>query len=448
MSHSDSTNSLSNENQKHSEESNFLSASNKFLLDTYQHPEARARQAAAVLDGCIVGGIKAIPDRIVNHPVETCNQVLMGAGTGALFGMAATIEAPVVAGALAIGGGAMTLSYAWDLGQRLGHDRDLQTSLDGLWRNGDARTYESSISTIENKLGGESFNVAIASLSGGAGAKAVKFTGEIIGPTAIKTNFCLDGAPKAVAENMGACNPIPENMLAMVWHRDRLGYEWDKIDSKKLESFIQKASLSERLRVIESAINKDSLYEAYDHAGANLTWHSERSGAYGDKHDLLSQQFTKIAMGIRNSWDEPRKGWLDQAREHIKSTREQFEDLPGWPRDLKVTPENLLNIDRLYNLPLSKRVDEIQALVNSGMLKDAAQLSNTNYVLQRNVHNNYLHSNISGSANKLYDPAIAESFDTLSISLMGTYNKSAGKIAPLRSLAEINQHLAALRQVH
>jgi hypothetical protein len=200
-------------NQPQSQDQDLFHASCKFIQDTLQHPDARARQACAVADGCVVGGLKAIPDRVINHPGETLNQAVVGAGTGALFGMATKIKSPVVAGLLAVGGTAMTLGYVWDLGHRLGRDCDLQSSLDNIWRSADPKTYASSTTTIENSLGKESFNFALATLSAGAGAKAITLAADRIGPIATPLQPCLEGAPNAMAKDIPLSTAKPDSSL-------------------------------------------------------------------------------------------------------------------------------------------------------------------------------------------------------------------------------------------
>lgn len=433
-------------NQASPQNQDLWDASCKFFQDTVHNPHARARQAAAIADGCVVGGLQAIPDRVINHPAETVNDAMFGAGTGALFGMAGKIESPAVAGVLLVGGAAMTLGYAWDLGRRLGQDQDLQSSLDNIWRSSDWKTYASALPTVENSLGKESFNLALTSLSAGVGANAVTWAGDAIGPmTAAASKPCLHGAPNAMAKEILPSANKPDNAYAMVWHRDRLGFEWDRLEPQALEQYIQKTTLSERLDKIESSIKKGKLFEAYDHAGANLKWHQERSGSYGDQDDQLAQQFWKIGMSIRNSWDEPNNGWLSKAHEQIALTRQQFGNDIGWP--LKVAPEKMLDVDRLYHTPLSQRVDEIQALVNSNMLKDATRLTNKNYVLHRGQWNYYFNSSISGTANELYNPAIADRFDMLQTHLIGVYTPYLKDVVPDASLATINQQLAELKKM-
>jgi hypothetical protein len=447
MSTFDSINSNPRDHQPLLEESNFLQASSKFFQETYEHPEARARQAAAVVDGCIVGAIKAAPDRIINHPVETCTQIAIGFGTGALFGLAATIDAPIVAGALAVGGTAMTLQYTWDLAQRLNQDQNLQKSLNDIWCSNDFKTYNSALPTVEKGLGGESFDLAVASLSAVAGGRGTKLIGDKLASNFANTNLCLDGAPLAVPENIKVSAKIPDNTFAMVWHRDRLGYEWDKIDPKTLESYISKTPLSKRLNIIESAIKDGQLYKAYDHAEANLKWHNERSGSYKDEHDRLSQQFHNIAMSIRNSWDEPGKPWLDKARGEIKLTREQFSDNTGWPEKLKATPENLLQFERLYKMPTAKRVEEIQALVQNGLFKDAADLAHTNYILHRNSFNTSWDCVFNGTHNKLFDPEISDRFDTVSLHLYRMYDEGLSHLVPETSVVKINEQLESIKKM-
>ncbi|RTL43657.1 MAG: hypothetical protein EKK48_07885 [Candidatus Melainabacteria bacterium] len=426
------------------ENSNLFQASSKFIEDTFQNPNARARQAAALVEGCVVGGIKSIPDRIVNHPAETCNQILIGAGTGALFGMAAMLNAPIVTGALAVGGTAMTLAYTWDLGQRLGQDRGLQSSLDELWRNGDSKTYNSALPIIENRLGKEAFDCSIALLSAGAGARAAKLAAELICP--ISANLSLASAPLAMTENVSPSRKTPDNVLAMVWHRDRFGFTRDKTDPKTLESYIQKAPLSQRLDTIETAINKGELNKAYNHAEANLKWHQERSGSYDDEHDRLSREFMNIAMVTRNAWDTSDNFWLNKAREQITQIRKQFPNKTGWPTNLKVDPDNLTNLARLASTPLTRRVAEIQALVNHGMFKDAARLANTNCILHRTTQSSYARNNINDAPTN-HQRDISDEFDKLFLHLHRMYDENLESLVPETSLAVISEHLAALKRI-
>ena len=62
---------------------NTTDASKKFIHDSLEHPDKRARQAGAVIDGLVVGGIKEIPNQFVNHPKETAAKIAAGVGIGA-----------------------------------------------------------------------------------------------------------------------------------------------------------------------------------------------------------------------------------------------------------------------------------------------------------------------------------------------------------------------------
>lgn len=146
----------------------------KFLADTLAHPDGRLRQAAAIVEGCVVGGLKQIPERLEKHADETCKQALLAAGTGAFFGMAASVEAPIVAGVLALGGAGMTFAYIDKMGSRLGRDARLQSALDRVFRNTDAHSFCSALPTAERVLGKESFDVALTSVCGVGGFIGIK----------------------------------------------------------------------------------------------------------------------------------------------------------------------------------------------------------------------------------------------------------------------------------
>ena len=151
-------------------------------------------------------------------------------------------------------------------------------------------------------------------------------------------------------------------------------------------------------------------------------------------------------MLTRNAWDEPGKLWLDKARAEIKLTREQFPDQSGWPTNLKVGPDNLTDLQRLASTPLSKRVEEIQALANSGMFKDAATLANVNNILHRNTQGKYWDSKINDTPPN-YHEDISDRFDNLFLHLRRMFDKNLEDLVLETSLAKINEHLAALKKM-
>lgn len=388
-------------------------AATKFLLDTIQHPDARLRQVAAVVEGGIVGGVKAIPDQIVNHPLETGSQALIAAGTGALFGMATKIKNPLVAGSLALGGAAMTYGYANEVACRLSANRELQSALGNVWINGDASSLRTILPAMENSLGKETFELAVASLAGSAGFHGIqtRFTLPV-------RKLCL--ADESTAENFAQVSEQPfstdkpDNSYAMVWHQDRLGYQWNKLDPASLEAIVRSTPLHKRLDSIEKFIKEDKLFEAYDHAEANLKWHNDKSDKYSDEQYLIGQQFYKIAMCIRNSWED--KVWLDKAFHHINETKGKFGDNTSWT--LKVSPDKLLKYDRLCNTSLEQRADEIVSLLDAKLYGDAAKLANMNYLLHRDTTHGFFGSKRIGTSNELFDEKLADDFDMIHLHIL------------------------------
>lgn len=178
-------------------------------------------------------------------------------------------------------------------------------------------------------------------------------------------------------------------------------------------------------RPLNSLIDAGQLYKAYDYADANMAWHQERSALPVDTQAQLAQHFS--------------------ARNEIATTRDSFSIDPGSP--LKIAPDELTIVDRLYATPLHQRVDEIQALADNHMFKDAAGLANMNYILHLNRGNGYWDSPLNGSDNKLYNPDISDRFDTPSLHLMRMYKPSLKNVLPQTSLTTINDKLSDLRRL-
>lgn len=414
-------------------------AATKFLLDTIQHLDARLRQVAAVAEGGIVGGVKAIPDRIVNHPVETGSQALLAAGTGALFGMATKIKNPLVAGSLALGGAVMTYGYASEVACRLTANRELQSALGKIWIKGDAESFRAVLPAMENSLGKETFELTVASACGSAG-----FHG-------IQTRFTLPGrklclAGESTAETLAHVSEKPfstdkpDNSYAMVWHQDRMGYQWNRFDPESLEAIVRSTPLHKRLDNVKKLIKEDKLFEAYDHAEANLKWHNDKSDQYSDEHYLIGQQFYKIAMCIRNSWED--KVWLDKAFQHINETKGKFGDSTSWT--LKVSPDKLLKYDRLCNLSLEQRADEISSLLDAKLFGDAAKLANMNYLLHRGTTHSYFGSKRIGTSNELFDEKLADSFDMVHLHIQ---RLSKGWVKDLVSHTDVSTIKGMLQEI-
>jgi len=186
------------------------SASLKFLEDTYHNPEKRLRQVAAVGEGVVVGGIKQIPDQLVNHTGDTLKTVATGVGVGMAIGLL-PLELPVVAIGLGAVGAVAVCGYAWDLGQRIGHNKELHRALDKVWETGDQKVLDKlALPVIEKSLGKESFDFALATVSGDKGFKLGKVARQIKLPHVEfpalfpQMRPCMETIPVGRLPNMGS----------------------------------------------------------------------------------------------------------------------------------------------------------------------------------------------------------------------------------------------------
>lgn len=209
---------------------NTTDASKKFIHDSLEHPDKRARQTGAVIDGLVVGGIKEIPNQFVNHPKETAVKIAAGVGIGAGIAML-PLEVPAVAIGATVAGVGLGCAYVWDVGQRLGSNRELHKALDNVWNMGDRSSYK-PLPAIESSLGKESFDFGLATMCGGAGFKMGNGIKSLLNTTAPK--LC-----PATAD--GIANPGPVmNEKPVLTHKMKMESFENKPDN--VEGKLQKPS--------------------------------------------------------------------------------------------------------------------------------------------------------------------------------------------------------------
>ena len=143
-----------------------------FCSQTVQHPEARIRQTGTVLQGIVVGGIKDIPNELMNHPLETGVKVAVAGTLGVGAGAALALEIPIITG-ITIGAGVTMLGFGIaDSFKRMADDKQLQGALHNVWKSEDFYTQMQANDTAEKVLGPEAFNWGVtlpAGLVGGFG---------------------------------------------------------------------------------------------------------------------------------------------------------------------------------------------------------------------------------------------------------------------------------------
>jgi hypothetical protein len=389
----------------------------KFLLDSMQHPDRRLMQAAAVTEGAVVGGIKQIPNQIMNHPVETSGKVVLALAAGAAFTAAAAIESPVVAAGLAVGGvGALGL-YAWNEGQKLGNDKNLQVALDHIWSTKSIRRAANYLPDMELSLGPEAFDFGLSTAAAGGGnftAKIISDMPNLATPLMPKLAFAMEDmeAKTPVIDVIGSASKVRDTTtLKMSEHFDHdydyVGSDYDTgapslenlRNSEKLGTFlakntdrffpeIDKTSLGARLDKLESLISKKNWREAYEYANANMSWLDERSAdntiSFNEKKVLSAHDaFFKVAMLMQGHphYKIPADS-VARMQNVIAMTRKNFGELDvTWP--LKVSSADVGKEDRVLSMPLTQQLNEIESLVNKGFFKDATKIANWSYIGER-----------------------------------------------------------------
>lgn len=194
-------------------------ATSKFLEDTWQHPAQRLNQAAAITEGVVVGGMKTAYKECTQRPVETATK----AGLAVIGGVALGCEIPAIATAAVVAGAAMSISYGYDFGQRLGSDQLLKKALLDVWNGKEVGVLQSKAPVFEHALGSDAFNLALNTLAGGAGFRLGR-----LGAAACSQFSPVLEYKTATAGEMGLQSLIAEN-------RSRGPLDMFALASKKFE---------------------------------------------------------------------------------------------------------------------------------------------------------------------------------------------------------------------
>ncbi len=368
---------------------NSLRASAKFVQETWSNPEARARQCAAVADGVIVGGIKAIPDRIINHPKETIETAVSGLVIGGALGAAAAAESPIIAIGVAAGATALTCKYVFDLGTRLSSDRQLTGSLDNIWKSKDFATCAKSLPAIERVLGKETFDLALLGTTGSYGFKG----GGTLASMSLRpsSRFAFANATAGeVTAKPSETSVKPETAFAMEAYRDRSGFiRYDRKAPEEFNNLIEQP-LNTRLDHLEQLVKSGKKGEAYDFVNANLEWYGKRESAYDSVHGRASKAMLYIGVSLWSAVHEGNVGMGKKALELIKEMRTEFaHERTDWPLK-SVSAEQAGCPDRIKALSDKQRVLEIEKLVDAGFHSDASRIANWGYVIHRDARHDFL----------------------------------------------------------
>jgi hypothetical protein len=359
---------------------NSLEASSRFVEDTWKHPNQRFLQAAAAVDGIVIGGLKAAPDRIINHPKETLAAAVGGAGIGALCGAAAAIESPLLIAGVAVGMTALTGAYVYDLGQRLATDKNLTRAFDRVWNT--RKIEDKALSTIEQTIGKESFEFAVAGAFGGAAYKgssaAMKLALE-------QPKLSLQPAEATIQSKstMPSVGDQKQNtFFAMERSRDADFRAHERRASYgSLCRTIEKTPLPERLSDLAALIKNGDLHEAYNVVNANLGWYKERDCRYGSLQDKIANSFLRVGTNLWSAIHEHCSESKTDALEAVNEMQAKYGSETDWP--LAVSSGDVHNIEITKNWSDNKRVNAIEKLVQRGYFHDAFLLAEWGWILSR-----------------------------------------------------------------
>lgn len=366
---------------------NSIEASRKFIDETLAYPDRRIRQAAAVADGIVCGGIKAIPDRIVNHPEQTLYTAAGGLVVAGVMGAAAAIECPIAAAGVAIGATALTGKYVFDLASNLAGDRKLTGALNNIWNSSSSTKFRSALPAIEERLGAEMFDLALLGATGCFGFKG----GNALMKGALKppalpalADAPSSGAISCAGRPLQAEGKLGEkNLMAMEGWRDRSGFiRYDRQPESAFAHVIERP-LSERLDHLENLIKNGKAGQAYDFVNANLSWYKEHSHI-GGKLEEISKGFLYVGMNLWSVVHEGSGKHRDTALVRIKEMRQKYcLENTDWP--LKISSKEVRCSERIAALSDKQRVSEIDKLFQAGYTNDALSIANWGYIIHRDA---------------------------------------------------------------
>lgn len=122
------------------------------------------RQAAVVLDGVVVGGIKDIPQELKHHRLEADDKAGLALVSGIIFSKAVQSRSPWIAGGALFANGILAGYRLFKTGTKLRHDPELVDAMNAVRYKGDAVTMYTSMQKAEQRLGPLGFGMAIGTM--------------------------------------------------------------------------------------------------------------------------------------------------------------------------------------------------------------------------------------------------------------------------------------------
>lgn len=146
-----------------------------FCVQSAIHMDKRGKQAEVLAHGFFIGGIKDIPNELLNHGWLTAGKAGLAGAFGAALSVAVSSKIKwLAAGAKCLGlgfGGSAIAATAIDFGSK----PKLQSALSSVWKSPDEKTVSAGKIIAETECGPEAFNWGLTmpcAMIGGMGGKA------------------------------------------------------------------------------------------------------------------------------------------------------------------------------------------------------------------------------------------------------------------------------------
>lgn len=371
-----------------------IESTSKFLEDTWNFPDRRLIQVGALADGVLIGGIKAIPDQVINHPKETATTAMGGAAIGAICGAAIALESPILLTAVALGTTVLTGAYVYDLGQKLANDKTLNEAFDKVWKT--KKLNADTVVPIEKTLGKETFDLGLASLSGGAAFKGGAAAAKVFLSTSarllpaeatasISSGKLIFGESSKTVEFESGNTKKQDTCLAMERSREGEFYErYQRANSEILKKNIDSTPLAERLSDLRDKIKIGDLRSAYDLINANLGWLKDRDCSYGSLQDKLAHSFLAVGTTLWSAIHENAPDFAHRALKLTEDMQSKYGNETDWPLQISATMVKDSEITNTWSD--KKRVDAIEKLLERGYYGDARDIAISAY--HKHLNNN------------------------------------------------------------
>ncbi len=196
-----------------------------FCQETMAQPDARARQAFVVGYGACIGGMKNIqelPKEFINHPWETTEKVAKESIPGFVTGAVLTAASPEIVEAATAAGIVTTAASLWHTCMNLMTDRQLQKSMENVFKSGDQRVMNAGIQVASDRLGPEAARYGIELASTLTGLYGPKIWKDI--SCSQLENKLRPYWPHTVGTRNGAVEVIFEDGSALHLHDDQAIY--------------------------------------------------------------------------------------------------------------------------------------------------------------------------------------------------------------------------------